>query len=134
MRQENKPKILCVDDEKKNLKLLEALLVPQGYEVMSVESGEAALEGLSSSLPDLVLLDVMMPKLDGYEVCKKIKSTKETQFLPVVMITSLTGEEERRKGVEAGCDDFISKPFDNLLALAIMGNFVLRYEPYNTGL
>ena len=118
MLQENKPKILCVDDEKKNLKLLNALLVPQGYEVISAENGEVALECLSSSLPDLVLLDVMMPKLDGYEVCKKIKSAKETQFLPVVMITALKEEEERIKGIEAGCDDFISKPFDKHELLA----------------
>ncbi len=118
MRQENKPQILCVDDEKRNLKLLNALLAPQGYEVISAENGEAALECLSSSLPDLVLLDVMMPKLDGYEVCKKIKSTKETQFLPVVMVTALREEEERIKGIEAGCDDFISKPFDKHELLA----------------
>ena len=118
MLQGSKPKILCVDDEKKNLKLLKALLAPQGYEVMSAENGEAALEHLSSSLPDLVLLDVMMPKLDGYEVCKKIKSKKETQFLPVVMVTALREEEERIKGIEAGCDDFISKPFDKHELLA----------------
>ena len=120
MLRESKPKILCVDDEKKNLKLLEALLVPQGCEVTSAENGEAALEYLSSSFPDLVLLDVMMPKLDGYEVCKKIKSKKETQFLPVVMITALREEEERIKGIEAGCDDFISKPFDKHELLARM--------------
>jgi len=118
MRQENKPKILCVDDEKKNLKLLRALLAPQGYEVISAESGEAALACLPSSLPDLVLLDVMMPKLDGYEVCRKIKSAKETQFLPVVIVTALRDEENRIKGIEAGCDDFISKPFDKNELLA----------------
>ena len=118
MRQENKPKILCVDDEEKNLKLLNALLVPQGYEVISAENGETALKCLSSSLPDLVLLDVMMPKLDGYEVCEKIKSKKETQFLPVVMVTALRDEEERIRGIEAGCDDFISKPFDKHELLA----------------
>ena len=68
VRQENKPKILYADDEERNVKLLEALLAPQGYEVMSAENGEAALERLSSSLPDLVLLDVIMPRLDGYEL------------------------------------------------------------------
>ncbi|MEI8350593.1 MAG: glycogen/starch/alpha-glucan family phosphorylase [Candidatus Omnitrophota bacterium] len=109
---DKKPVILCVDDEPKNLELLEALLVPRGYDVIMAVDGIEALAKVDLNHPDLILLDVTMPKLDGYEVCKKIKSTKETQFLPVVMITSLTGEEERRKGVEAGCDDFISKPFD----------------------
>jgi len=118
MPQGSKPQILCVDDEARNLKLLNALLAPQGYDVISAENGEAALGLLSSSLPDLVLLDVMMPKLDGYEVCKRIKSKKETQFLPVVMVTALREEEERIKGIEAGCDDFISKPFDKHELLA----------------
>ena len=79
---DKKPTILCVDDEPKNLELLEALLVPRGYNVIMAVNGSEALAKVALDPPDLILLDVMMPKLDGYEVCKKIKSTKETQLLP----------------------------------------------------
>jgi len=115
---DKKPTILCVDDEPKNLELFEALLVPRGYDVIMAVNGSEALAKVALDPPDLILLDVMMPELDGYEVCKKIKSTKETQFLPVVMVTALRNEEERIKGIEAGCDDFISKPFDKNELLA----------------
>lgn len=127
---DKKPMILCVDDEPKNLELLEALLVPRGYDVIMAANGIEALVKVDLNHPDLILLDVTMPKLDGYEVCKKIKSTKETQALPVVMITSLTGEEERRKGVEAGCDDFISKPFDkNELSTRVKSLLRIKFSP-----
>ncbi len=115
---DKKPTILCVDDEPKNLELLEALLVPRGYDVITAVNGSEALAKVALYSPDLILLDVTMPGLDGYEVCKKLKSTIETQFLPVVMVTALREEEEKIKGIEAGCDDFISKPFDRHELLA----------------
>lgn len=112
MSDERKQKILCVDDEPKNLKLAADLLQLWGYDVVTAGDGEAALEVLQTTKPDLILLDVMMPKLDGYEVCRRIKSAKETQFIPVVMLTALSEKEDRIKGIEADADDFISKPFD----------------------
>jgi two-component system sensor histidine kinase/response regulator len=114
----NGPKILCVDDDPMNLALLEAVLVPQGYETILVESYGAALESTSADPPDLILLDVKMPGVSGYEICKKLKTSSATKSIPVILITSLSGTEERIKGIDAGADDFISKPFDKNELLA----------------
>ena len=108
----NKAKILAVDDEPKNVKLLEALLVPQGYEVTTALNGKEALQLIEKNEIDLVMLDIMMPECDGFEVTRRLRSQEKTQLIPIMLITSLTGSEERTKGIEAGCDDFISKPFD----------------------
>jgi response regulator RpfG family c-di-GMP phosphodiesterase len=113
-----KPKILCVDDEFKNLKLLEAALVPAGYETIEAKNGKEALEKIYSEKVDAVLLDVMMPEMDGFEVCRRIKEKEKTRNIPVVMITALTSKEDRIKGIEAGAEDFISKPFDRAEVLA----------------
>jgi class 3 adenylate cyclase/CheY-like chemotaxis protein len=102
--------ILTVDDQPTNLRLLEAVLSPQGYRVITASSGEQALELLHSSNIDLVLLDIMMPGIDGYEVCRRIRSEPSTEFLPVVMITA-SGDYEKTRAIKAGADDFISKPF-----------------------
>ena len=106
-----KPRILCVDDEPQNLKLLEALLSTRGYEVLKAANGQEALERINEQSIDIVLLDVMMPEMDGYEVCRKIKDDERQRHVPVVMITSLSSKEDRIKGIEAGAEDFISKPF-----------------------
>jgi adenylate cyclase len=103
--------ILAVDDQPANLRLLDAVLSPRGYRVIRATSGEQALERLPSSDVDLVLLDIVMPGIDGYEVCRRIRSAPETAFLPVVMITA-SGNQEKTKAIEAGADDFVSKPFD----------------------
>jgi adenylate cyclase len=103
-------KILVVDDTPANVKLLSDLLAAKGYQVTSAASGEAALERLAAAVPDLVLLDVMMPGMSGYEVCRKIRANPATALLPVVMCTSLDPQQERVKGIEAGADDFLSKP------------------------
>ncbi|MFA5847678.1 MAG: response regulator [Thermodesulfovibrionales bacterium] len=108
----DKPVILVVDDQPQNNELLEAHLAPQGYEIVKAASGEEALEKLSNNQIDLVLLDVMMPKMDGFEVLKKLRADKKTRLIPVVMLTVLNETEDRVKALEAGCDDFISKPFD----------------------
>ncbi len=109
---ETRPKILCVDDEPVALKLLEAVLVPKGYDVIKAENGEEALMRIREQRIDVVLLDVMIPVIDGFEVCKIIKGDEKYRNIPVVIITSLTSKGDRIKGIEAGADDFISKPFD----------------------
>jgi response regulator RpfG family c-di-GMP phosphodiesterase len=113
-----KPVILVVDDQPQNIELLEAYLVPRGYEIVTAEDGEAALKAVVKDAVDLVLLDVMMPKIDGFEVCRRIKGSEQTRNIPVVMITSLSAKEDRIKGIEAGAEDFISKPIDKGEVLA----------------
>src|SRR4030043_782961 len=111
-------RILCVDDEPEILKFLEAVLVPNGYEVVKAEDGEEALEKLKGERIDLVLSDVRMPKLDGFEVCRKIKADDRYRNIPVVIITGLAAKQDRIKGIEAGAEDFISKPIDPAEVLA----------------
>ena len=106
------PKILVVDDVPQNVRLLEAVLVPRGYEVLTAHDGIAALELVESEHPDLILLDVMMPGLDGYAVCSHLREHDDTAVLPVIMVTSSIGQE-KTKAIEAGADDFIPKPFNH---------------------
>ncbi len=113
-----KQKILCVDDEPMNLKILEKLLVSKGYEVIKAKDGAAALNVIAENNVDLVLLDVMMPKLDGFEVCRRIKGDERLRNIPVIMVTALSAKEDRIKGIEAGAEDFISKPIDQGEVLA----------------
>jgi class 3 adenylate cyclase len=103
--------ILVVDDLPQNLRLLEAILSPEGYRVAMASSGTEALDALRKDYPDLVLLDIRMPGMDGYEVCRRIRADTETAFLPVVMITASEGEEKKR-AIASGADDFVQKPFD----------------------
>ena len=103
-------KILVVDDTPQNVKLLSDLLAVKGYRVCTAVNGEEALARVAQEKPDLVLLDVMMPGMSGYEVCRRLRGNPETALLPVVMCTSLDPHEERVKGIEAGADDFLSKP------------------------
>ncbi len=113
-----KARILCVDDEPVNLKLFDAFLLPQGYDVLHASGGEQALAIIRSQKVDLVLLDVMMPEMNGYDVCRRIKEDHERSNIPVVMITSLQTRQERTKSIEAGAEDFISKPVDQIEVLA----------------
>ena len=105
-------KILVVDDTPQNVKLLADLLAAKGYAVVTAAEGAAALEELQAEAPDLVLLDVMMPGLNGYQVCERIRADPRTALLPVVLVTALDPHEERVKGIEAGADDFLSKPIN----------------------
>jgi response regulator RpfG family c-di-GMP phosphodiesterase len=114
----SKPRILCVDDEAVNLKLFDAFLIPQGYDVLHASSGQQALEMIKEQQIDLVLLDVMMPEMNGFDVCRKIKENQYHANIPVIMITSLHFSKERIKGIEAGAEDFISKPVDHEEVLA----------------
>lgn len=107
-----KTKILCVDDELHNLRLLEAQLVPRGYEVITAANGPEALAKVKEQPVDLILLDVMMPGMSGYEVCSQIKADEKYRHLPVIMVTGLGAKEDRIKGIEAGAEDFLTKPFD----------------------
>jgi DNA-binding response OmpR family regulator len=105
-------RILVVDDIPENVRLLEAVLVPRGYEVVTASDGVAALELVESTKPDLILLDVMMPGLDGYGVCTELRAKDDTAVLPVIMVTSSIGQE-KTKAIECGADDFIPKPFNH---------------------
>ena len=103
-------RILVVDDTPQNVKLFADLLTAKGYEVTTAANGEQALESIAKQPPDLVLLDIMMPGINGYEVCRKIRENPATALLPVVLATSLDPNQERVKGIEAGADDFLPKP------------------------
>ena len=103
-------RILVVDDTPANVKLLVDLLTLQGHAVTSATDGEQALAMVAAAPPDLVLLDIMMPGLSGYEVCRRLRADPATALLPVVLCTSLDAAQERIKGIEAGADDFLTKP------------------------
>jgi len=103
-------KILIVDDTAHNVKMLVDLLSAKGYETITAASGQEGLDQVEAERPDLVLLDVMMPGMDGYEVCRRIRANPEYGILPVVMVTALDPARERIKGLEAGADDFLTKP------------------------
>jgi adenylate cyclase len=111
MRSDGDTRILVVDDVPENVRLLEAVLAPKGYDVVTATDGRAALELVESASPDLVLLDVVMPNMDGYAVCRRLREREETAVLPVIMLTASEGPE-KTKAIEAGADDFIPKPFD----------------------
>ncbi len=105
-------RILIVDDETAAVIALETLLRREGFELRIASDGETALAECASFRPDLILLDILMPGMDGYEVCRRIKATPETRLTPVVLITGLSDTENRIKGINAGADDFLSKPID----------------------
>ena len=110
---ENKRKILVVDDERLNRLLMNDRLSPLGYEVLLACDGMEALEVVEKEKPDLILLDIMMPNMDGFEVAKRIKGCEETKSIPIVMVTSLRGLDDRIRALESGADDFLSKPVNS---------------------
>ncbi len=122
-------KILIVDDNPRNAKLLEAILTPSGYAVMGAASGREALGKVAAEGPDIVLLDIVMPDMSGYEVCQRLKDDPVTRLLPVVMLTA-SGEQEKVKAIEAGADDFIPRPFNHQELLARVKS-LLRIKEYH---
>ena len=123
-------KILVVDDEPRNVKILQIQLNARGYTVYTAADGLQALEVVKEEMPDLILLDINMPKMDGFEVVKQVRANEATEFIPIVMITALRDTHENRiKSIEAGADDFIEKPFDSLEVLARVRS-LLRIKHY----
>ncbi len=106
-----KPCVMVVDDVQENVELMEAILLSKGFSVMPARSGAQALEMLEKKLPDIILLDVMMPMMDGFEVTRRIRANLALPYIPIVLVTALQDNESRITGLEAGADEFLSKPF-----------------------
>ena len=124
------PKILIVDDLDVNIVLLRAHLLEAGYDVIVAKSGKEGLTKAFYHKPDLIILDIMMPIMDGYEVCKILKESDETRNIPVIFLTALQETKDKVKGLEVGGDDFISKPFNDVELLARVRS-LLRIKYYN---
>src|SRR5712691_2072963 len=123
-------KLLAVDDTPQNIKVLDAILSPRGYTVVTASSGAEALEKVRAEAPDLVLLDIVMPGMSGYEVAQRLRSDATTRFLPIVMVTALGAQEEKVKAIEAGADDFLTKPVNQLELLSRVKS-LLRIKEYH---
>lgn len=111
-------KILVVDDIPLNRKLQKTYLESVGYQVIIAQDGVEALQRIGEESPDLILLDIMMPNMNGFQVCRRLKGSENTRFVPIILVTALNEIEDKVKGIEAGADDFISKPFNKLELLA----------------
>jgi len=114
----NRPRILIVDDDSTNVKILQKNLQPEGYDIAVASSGEEALGIVTNDNIDLVLLDIILPKMDGFELTKRLKASEKTKFIPIVLITSLNDVQNRVKGLEVGCNDFLNRPVDKSELLA----------------
>ena len=125
--------VLVVDDIAGNCRLLESLLAPDGHVVRTAGDGDEAVRAVHDAPPDLVLMDVMMPKVDGFEACRAIKRDPVTRLTPVVLVTSLNDTASRIRGIEAGADDFVSKPF-NATELRARVRSLLRIKRYTDDL
>ena len=111
-------RILVVDDVEANVRLLEAKLTLEYYEVLTAGDGSSALQVACEERPDIILLDVMMPGMDGFETCRRLKADPVTRHIPVVLVTALDGREDKLKGLDAGADDFVTKPIDDVILFA----------------
>lgn len=121
-----KQKIMVVEDEESLLKLESILLTSRGYEVCSVSNGKDALEQLEKEKPDLVLLDVMLPEMDGFEVCRQIKANPVTCHIPVIMLTARKGREDMAMGEQVKADWYITKPFKSAMVIETIQRFLNR--------
>lgn len=107
-------RILIADDNEQNRELLDAYLADQDFEIMMAADGQETLAVVEANEPDLILLDIMMPRMSGYEVCEKLKADAETRKIPVLMVTALNEMGDIEKAVNSGCDDFLTKPVNQL--------------------
>ncbi len=130
-------KILLVDDEESNLKLLSHWLMAMGYDIDLAFNGQEGVQKCAAARPDLVILDIMMPVMDGYEACRRIRSHPETRNIPIILVTALTDRESKLKGLSAGANEFLAKPIDqaeltlrveNLLKIKNFEDTILRYN------
>ena len=128
-----KPRVLAVDDDERNLSLLSAKLEREGYEVTSARNGIEALAKVRQNPPDLILMDVMMPQMDGYEALRQLKSREETRYIPVIMLTGRTEIEDKVLGFEVGAEDYINKPY-SLPEVAARVKSLLRMRALQTRL
>jgi two-component system, cell cycle response regulator len=133
MERKDRKKILVVDDHEDNIELLRARLEARGYEVFGANDGQAALDQVDKVCPDLILLDVMMPKMDGMEVVRRLKSNANLPFIPVIMQTALDSTENKVEGLDAGADDYITKPI-NFAELEARVNSLLRIKALQSDL
>jgi len=122
----SKKKILVVEDEESLLKLESILLTSKGYEVIGVPNGKAALEAIDQQQPDLVLLDIMLPEIDGFEVCRRIKSNQQTKDIPVIMLTAKKSREDMTRGEKVGADWYITKPFKSAMVIETIQRFLAK--------
>jgi adenylate cyclase len=118
------PRVLVVDDSKLNRELLEAYLVQFGADVTLAHDGREGLERALQSPPDVVLTDLQMPRMDGLELCRQLKADPATQFVPIVMLTAMEGEEEKMRAIEAGADDFMTKPYSAIMLMTRVRNLL----------
>ncbi|MEQ9411214.1 MAG: response regulator [Fuerstiella sp.] len=107
-------RVLIADDNEQNRELLDAYLADEDYEILMANDGQQTMEVVEAQQPDLILLDIMMPKMSGYEVCEKLKADPEKRTIPVLMVTALNEMGDIEKAVNAGCDDFLTKPVNSL--------------------
>src|SRR5438067_10920627 len=123
------PRILVVDDTPANVRLLDAVLRPRGFDIVTATSGQEALDAIAMQPPDVVLLDVQMPGMNGYEVCRRVREDPELGALPIIMVTASLSEE-RTLALEAGADDFVVRPFDQAELVARVRSLV-RIKTYH---
>jgi len=119
-----KKKILIVEDEESLLKLESILLTSKGYDVRGVLNGQQALDAILEERPDLVLLDIMLPEIDGFEVCRRIKENPETRSIPVIMLTAKKSREDMARGEKVGADWYITKPFKSVMVIETIQRFL----------
>jgi CheY-like chemotaxis protein len=124
-------RILVADDEERNRRLLCVLLEAEGHAITLAEDGQQALQKASASRPDVILLDVMMPKMDGLEVCRRLKADPMTAFIPILIVTAFADRADRIKAVDAGADDFLTKPIDREELVLRIRNALYRKHLYD---
>ena len=124
------PQILIVEDNLDSLYIFQTRLAAQGYEILTASDGEDALAIAREKQPDLILLDIMMPKLNGVEVCRRLKGDSSLPFMPIVMVTALAGSEDIVAGLEAGADEYLTKPVDQTALVARVKSMLRINDSY----